>query len=394
MQFRLHRTRGLGVTRFNVPRLFLIVSRHSSPLLFVSAPRLVTGPSRLQKEREQEMTTWRVCVYLCVLAAAMLCHGRSHGDAAELSAEQTRQIRRELASFRRARTLDRRVHIALSISKSGDSACALLSQMLQMDLDRAERVLRESQLDSSWRKRVDQLRETMQELRMDPNLSKQRIKDVGDPALEELQAMFVANRQAVGVRRKSLALLHAQLQDQREFLQGLETLDESAERNVLVASMRKQAERVDDLLDEHGRDADFLFQSAAFKNTALAKGLDPDAVMGMQQLNEFRAMLGISPLVVDPKLCKAASEHCSDMVMHDFFSHESSVSGKRSFLDRAKLSGTTATAENIFFGSKDSRSAIKSWYYSPPHHKNMLNLKHHRMGLGHDSKRWTLMLGN
>ena len=81
------------------------------------------------------------------------------------------------------------------------------------------------------------------------------------------------------------------------------------------------------------------------------------------------------------------------MQSQNFFSHESPVPDKNTPWDRAKLAGTTASGENIYMGSNVSIEAIKAWFLSPGHHKNMLSEGQRRQGLGREAKYWTQMFG-
>ena len=102
---------------------------------------------------------------------------------------------------------------------------------------------------------------------------------------------------------------------------------------------------------------------------------------------------GLRPLVYDLKLCKAAHDHSANMKLHNFFAHESPVPGQTTPWDRAKLAGTTASGENIYMGSSASVDAVKAWFLSPPHHKNMLGEDNRRQGLGRVGNLWTQMFG-
>jgi uncharacterized protein YkwD len=68
------------------------------------------------------------------------------------------------------------------------------------------------------------------------------------------------------------------------------------------------------------------------------------------------------------------------------------VPGKKSFTDRAKLFGTSASAENIAAGYHDGKAANQGWFHSPGHHKNMLG-KHKRVGMGQSGAHYTEMFG-
>ncbi len=107
-------------------------------------------------------------------------------------------------------------------------------------------------------------------------------------------------------------------------------------------------------------------------NARLAEKLDPEEARAILALNLARNLLGLPALAIDLRLCEAAREHSQDMERLKFFSHESPVPGKKSFGDRAKLAGTTASAENIYAGAKSGKSAHAGWFHSPGHHKNQM----------------------
>jgi hypothetical protein len=129
------------------------------------------------------------------------------------------------------------------------------------------------------------------------------------------------------------------------------------------------------------------------QNAAMEPDLDRNLVVGMLAVNAIRVMCGLRPLVYDLKLCEAARGHSGDMQSRNFFAHESPVPGKKTPWDRAKLAGTAASGENIYMGSNVSIEAIKAWFLSPGHHKNMLSEKQRRQGLGREGKYWTQMFG-
>jgi hypothetical protein len=129
-------------------------------------------------------------------------------------------------------------------------------------------------------------------------------------------------------------------------------------------------------------------------NVRLRTIIPVEEAEAIRDMNRYRMLIGLSPCGIDPKLCKAARDHSKDMVQKDFFSHASPVPGKKSPWIRAKLQGTTAHAENIYSGNKNGKAANKSWWYSPGHHRNMLNPGSRRVGMGVHGKKWTQMFGN
>ncbi len=130
-------------------------------------------------------------------------------------------------------------------------------------------------------------------------------------------------------------------------------------------------------------------------NAALAarKEVPADEAEGVRDLNEMRMLLGLPPCLLDPKLANAAREHSKDMATKNFFAHESPVPGKKTPWDRAKLAGTSASAENIAMGMKSPTEANMGWFFSPGHHVNMFG-NHLRVGLGQHGVHWTQLFGN
>ncbi len=133
-------------------------------------------------------------------------------------------------------------------------------------------------------------------------------------------------------------------------------------------------------------------QRALETNEGLRPRIDAAEFAGTLELNRIRLALGLVALKIDEKLGNAARDHSNDMRTLGFFSHTSPVDGKHTFGDRASRAGTSASSENIAQGHVRGEDAIKGWWYSPGHHKNMLGA-HARTGLGRSETTWTQMFG-
>jgi len=92
-----------------------------------------------------------------------------------------------------------------------------------------------------------------------------------------------------------------------------------------------------------------------------------------------------------PSLEKAAQGHSKDMVIHNFYSHTSPVSGKRSFSDRLRIVGisNSYSAENIHNDNLSNptywtfaSALVKDWMDSPGHKGNILNSQLTYLGCG------------
>ena len=127
-------------------------------------------------------------------------------------------------------------------------------------------------------------------------------------------------------------------------------------------------------------------------NAKLAEKIDPEEARAILELNLTRNLLGLPALAIDLNLCEAARDHSTDMEKQGFFSHESPVAGKKTPWDRAKRFGTTASAENIFKGTKSGKAANDGWFHSPGHHRNQMG-NHTRVGVGRSGGLFTQMFG-
>ena len=126
---------------------------------------------------------------------------------------------------------------------------------------------------------------------------------------------------------------------------------------------------------------------------AAKENVPDDERKGIQEVNEWRLLLGLNALIIDSKLCDASRGHSEDMERHKFFAHESPLAGKKTPWDRAANEGTKASGENIFMGSTLPAAANQGWFYSPGHHKNMFKGSHKQIGLGRYGRHWTQMFG-
>lgn len=230
-------------------------------------------------------------------------------------------------------------------------------------------------------------------------LTKDQIVKDADPAMKRLEELL-------SIDRKTVFAMAPHLAESRKELLGLSALAGKAARQLSAAD-RKLAEKLpaaSELDAELAESEDLATlmvtpmkpeaQDVMFDNIAIAKQLDPEEASGILMLNLIRIRVGIQPLAIDLKLGDASRDHSKDMRTLGFFAHESPVSGKTTPWDRAKLAGTSASGENIFYGRSDHNSAIMAWWYSPGHFKNMMNPGFRRIGLGRVEGHWTQMFGS
>ena len=222
-------------------------------------------------------------------------------------------------------------------------------------------------------------------------LTQQRLQSEGEPALKRLRELHSITKADLfsaqpklgpaGEGARALTRMRVMLKqktplrDERDYTEADLDRQESA---LILGAIRKDPKAAV-ILDA---------------NAALAArfGLPSDEIEGIRELNELRMLLGLGPVIIDPRLHEAARGHSQDMATLRFFSHDSPIAGKTTPWDRAKQVGTEASAENIFSGSPDYRVANDAWFLSPGHHVNMFG-NHRRVGMARYRGHWTQLFG-
>ena len=228
-------------------------------------------------------------------------------------------------------------------------------------------------------------------------LTKDVIVEKIEPVVRKLQTTFILDRDQVLDKSPDLAA-------ERKKLQALGRIWEQCQAQLPPPRKTKEQEKTTPQSFETGLEGEE--DMAAFQavpqdpktravlamNAKLAEKLDPEEARAILALNMTRNLLGLPALAIDLRLCEAAREHSQDMAKLKFFSHESPVPGKKSFVDRAKLAGTTASGENIFAGTANGKSAHEGWFHSPGHHRNQMG-NSSRVGVGRSGTYFTQMFG-
>lgn len=321
---------------------------------------------------------------LVVVLAALLA-GRAAGESVAPAADQA-AIRKHLATLKTPKATAERLEQAVGeLVALGEPGSAALEAHLDRELTRLAAVGAARPKTAALDDEIEKLRSTLRSLREEPELSKERLETVGLPALESLTAAWARREGALVPWRAKQAAAAAQAE-------RLDLLVAAWQAVAPDGGAQARTERLAELQASLAADDPEAIRVAA-ENGRLAASLPADVVPGMAAVNAIRLTCGLSPLVFDPKLCEAAVMHSRDMETHGFFAHESPLPGRESPWDRAKLAGTTASGENIYMGSTVGSDAIKAWFLSPGHHKNMFGEGHTRQGLGRAGKHWTQLFG-
>jgi hypothetical protein len=324
---------------------------------------------------------------------ATVLSAETSSKAAAPNADQQQKIRQALATIRLPKTpLERRVKTAYDVVALGEAGETAFKEHLERDLKRLAALVKNPPSTAALDEKIEKLRKTLADLRAKEDLSKEQVKDIGLPALDELTAVYGQREGIVKLHYVGMAKVAVQLQPLVEFLKRLESPgDKEKPFPVAVKEYREQAEK---LLVQVTQPVDEKIRSVLEENVKIGQGLPPEIVEGMRGLNAMRIMCGVQALRIDLKLCEAARGHSADMVANNFFAHDSPVPGKKTPWDRAAKAGTTASGENIYAGGSTAVDAIKAWFLSPGHHKNMLGAGQTRQGLGRVEKHWTQMFGH
>lgn len=322
--------------------------------------------------------------------AAQQSGGGPSSSAQAVNAEQ--EARGLLASFRAAfRQPARQVELAEQLVGLGPAGVEALRGFFDQELERLGRPLADPPPSGPLDEQIEQLRKVLADLRADAQLSEEKLRQVGLPALDQLSVLWRQREMVLQAHYGRFERLRGQIEHWIGVCQRWQADASLAAQQAFPIADYLQ--RFEELLVRASPPQDERTRQVLTKNAQLASQLDPRAVAGMQALNAMRIMCGLPALEYDPKLCAAAAGHSQDMDSLGFFSHESPVEGKKTFTDRAAKAGTTASGENIYTGSGSPADALRAWFLSPGHHKNMFNSENTRQGLGRVGRYWTQMFG-
>ncbi|MGD0897873.1 MAG: CAP domain-containing protein [Thermoguttaceae bacterium] len=327
----------------------------------------------------------------CLRLVAALALAGSLVSAADPPDETARQARQLAAKYRTVRGgAERRAAVVKELVALGPAGVAAADDLIRKELEHlatyAGPAPKTAKLDAV----IDQLRKVLADLRDAPNLSHDQLEQVGLPALDRLTQVYRQRSAQTAAWDAKVARTAAQL-DQSAAL--ADALQQEWPKDPPLP-LPDYTEKIKKLRADFSRPEAEVARKVFEQNAALSPKLDPNVLAGMQAVNAMRMMCGLRPLVYDLKLCEAARGHSADMQANNFFAHESPVPGKKTPWDRAKLAGTTASGENIFMGSAVSMEALRAWFLSPGHHKNLFRPNNRRQGLGYAGKYWTQEFGS
>lgn len=321
--------------------------------------------------------------------------------AEELTAEERKQLFGLVDQFRGARDdTEARAKIVTQVLKFDEAGASIIKKLLDRELeplilaytkalDSAARSIYAKQLKTINLEKVEQLREAFFTISQKPDLSKDDLKRA-EPIFRSLEQMVIV------VNPEELFGNSPALRDRRDRLQELAGLlrrcvEKAAEENTLPDDLDPWLRDLEQHAIGNARPMRPVDRQVIQINSKFAASLDVEEVRVVNDLNYMRMILGLSALVIDPKLAACARDHCKDMEKLKFFSHTSPVSGKATPRDRAKAFAVETRSENIYMGTTQGQKAHWGWFFSPGHHVNMLSPDRKAIGVGRSGKYFTQM---
>jgi uncharacterized protein YkwD len=346
---------------------------------------------------------------LGAIVVACLTGSIREGVKAESQPSAAAEARRLQGEFKRAQSADERAGIAAGLLGLGADGGRRLHAIARADfLQRlpkysagfqraAADVLGQRAAGGDPAAEIAALRQTIREVAARAELTKEVIVEKSDPALARLEALLVVSAADVFAAQPPLAVQRAELLQLAAWAERAAAIVPEKDRGklpplpsaVAAAGELDAADELAALLAGPLTPAD---RQVLAGNAALARDLDPEEARGIQRLNQIRILVGLPAQAIDLGLVKACRLHSEDMATKGFFDHESPVAGRETPWKRAQAAGTSAGAENIAAGTESGVEAIRMWWHSPGHHKNMVG-GHQRTGLGRSERHWTQLFG-
>jgi uncharacterized protein YkwD len=376
---------------------------------------------RLLSMRIYSLTYYFICCALLLMpgnslsAQPAVAPNAKAAPAIKLSRDEQRQLSGALAEFRNNRRdpAKRKAAVAKAVALGSEGASQMLL-LVTAELEKPLSIYRDKfrqlagklyqeQLKNVSLEEVTLLRNKVLQLADQYTLTKEKIVEQADPAMKQLGTLLLVDRQTVLEKNKELLKLRDSLQELGSYWETCmvalweQTPSDSskpteAEKPVTKPTYLIYLQREEELAVRLAGPLDDQARAVFEYNAKQENQMESEEYRCLLELNLMRVLLGLKPVAFDKKLMAAARDHSLDMQTIGFFAHESPVAGKTSPFDRAKNFDTTASGENIFFGSLFGTEAHLAWFHSPGHFKNQL-ADHTRVGIGRSERHWTQLFG-
>jgi hypothetical protein len=128
-------------------------------------------------------------------------------------------------------------------------------------------------------------------------------------------------------------------------------------------------------------------------NAKRLASLSPGEREQLQVTNDYRALMGRHPLVIDLRLLVAARGHGEEMERLGYFGHMSPVPERRTPYDRMRLAGYAHGGSENLATNDSAEGAHQAWLHSSGHHRNILGGGHTEFACGQRGRYWTQNFG-
>lgn len=346
----------------------------------------------------------------CVLLAVFILTGVAYPQEADAPSMRL-QVGRLTSSFRSARgDIEKQTEIVDQAIELGPEAAGEIKELLEKEAGLALKkygddfrkqaiALIQNRVRMVGMKEVARCQQAIAQMQKSPELDKDTLKRKGDQTVRRLRQILTVTPEEVVGSSKTLAEARAELLAKGELWDRCATFVHAKTPDPEEGEKPPAPSPFKTYLAKHetaAAESSLILSTGARKvlaaNAGLSRRIDPEEARSIHELNMLRVLVGRNPLLIDLRLTAAARGHSKDMKTEGFFAHESPLPGKKSFSDRAKRAGTTASGENIFMGSTSGAAAHNGWFHSPGHFKNMLG-NHRRVGVGRYEKHYTQMFG-
>ena len=173
------------------------------------------------------------------------------------------------------------------------------------------------------------LEQKIQALRkLGDKLTKNQIKEIGDPALNRLKSLKI-------MKVDEVFAINPSLEKRRDYIFHLIKQRNICMERLVITENDVSGFGMNDLTYyEKITSTSVLgppreYMQILEMNDRMSKQVDSSEAAAVRNLNEYRILIGLRPCIIDPKLCLSSREHSEDMERKGFFAHESPVKGKK-----------------------------------------------------------------
>ncbi len=355
-------------------------------------------------------------LFLLLTVVALVCPTATAESTNVPTLAEKRAARTLSGQFRRARRdIDGQANVLAEAMQAGPYAVSEIHELIGFQLQPEVTKYREKfyviaakmakqKVAQADMQEVATLQAQVNALRADEGLTKEKVKQVGDPAMERLAQVLLVDRASVLAsdkrlveNRQSLLPIGRLWETADAYLAKFDTAPAAGDGEApadkpQAVSFEQYLVQEEEIAVRLALPMSDVTRAVLAQNEKLASKLDPEEARCVLSLNLTRILLGLEPVLIDLQLTAAARDHSHDMIEHNFFAHDSPVPGKATPWDRAARFNTKASGENIAAGYSTGPAANLAWFHSPGHHKNMLG-NHKRVGVGRENKHWTELFG-